>query len=107
MTRSSPRMLLTACSSGRVIWDSISSGPVFGQLTFTLIVGMSIFGKRSIGNRRKQMNPSNTNAAIRIVTATGLLTASFPTFTSIHSFRSVGHFCQISLCLIPSCLPVF
>src|SRR5579871_3440174 len=61
----------TASSIGRVTWVSMASGATLAQLVTTATVGIETLGSRSTGSFVKQTEPSNTSAAIRIVTATG------------------------------------
>src|SRR5438309_9552721 len=64
----------TACSIGRVTWASISSGATLGHWVTMATTGNETAGSRSIGRRVRQMAPSSTSAAIRMVTATGRVT---------------------------------
>src|SRR5689334_25407783 len=67
----------TACSIGRVICVSICSGPTLGHCVETATIGRETRGSRSIGRRVRQMNPSSTSEAIRMLTATGRSTEIF------------------------------
>src|SRR4051812_1925 len=73
----------TACSTGRVTCASISSGATLGHWVTTATVGMETAGSRSIGSLVRQMAPSSTSAAMRIVTATGRVTEKRAKFMSI------------------------
>src|SRR5512132_541386 len=68
---------------GRVTCVSISSGATFGQFVETAMVGRVTFGRRSTGRRVRQIAPSSTRAAMRMVTATGRLTAKSAIFMGV------------------------
>src|SRR5579872_1924342 len=70
----------TACSIGRVICVSTSSGATFGHDVMTARVGSEAFGRRSTGNLVRHTTPSSTSDAIRITTATGRVTEKRATF---------------------------
>src|SRR5713226_7764346 len=86
----------TACSIGRVTCVSISSGATLGHCVTMATVGIVTAGSRSIGRRVRQIAPSSTSAAIRMVTATGRVTEKRAKFmgkllcSGVQSFRRSG-----------------
>src|SRR5689334_14857562 len=71
----------TACSIGRVICVSISSGATLGQVVLMTTVGIVTLGSKSIGSWNRHIAPRSTSAAMRIVTATGRVTLKPAMFT--------------------------
>src|SRR5438045_9620870 len=64
----------TACSMGRVMVVSISSGATLGHCVTTARVGSCTLGSRSMGSFIRQMMPRSTSEAILMLTATGRAT---------------------------------
>src|SRR5215212_1972331 len=90
---SMPLMVLTAASTLSVTSVSISRGPAPGLTTVTVMVGRSIFGKRSTPSVRNEKTPTTVSDRINIVANTGRRTqisANFcMTALSCESVRSL------------------
>lgn len=69
-----PLIVFTDSSILSVISVSISCGDAPGFTTVTVIVGKSIFGKRSTPKLRNEKAPTTTSDMINIVANTGRLT---------------------------------
>src|SRR5215213_8332476 len=68
---SMPLMVLTAASTLSVISVSTSCGPAPGLTTVTVMVGRSIFGKRSTPSVENEKTPTTVSDRINIVANTG------------------------------------
>jgi hypothetical protein len=66
-----PLMVLTAASTLSVISVSTSCGPAPGLTTVTVMVGRSIFGKRSTPSVENEKRPTTVSDRINIVAKTG------------------------------------
>src|SRR4028118_802973 len=87
---SMPLTVLTASSTFSVISVSISCGDAPGLITVTVIVGKSIFGKRSTPREKNENVPTVTSDKINIVAKTGRLTQTSANHCITQKFKVQG-----------------